>query len=245
MNAFDLRQPRTLADLGVIPQSLTTASTVAGATSYTTGVIKPKFGTLILAAIMSRRAAGSGATPTASGYSQIGTANNIFFSNFVLTLFQKFVMVESGGETITFDFAGQTQSGAAWSVVQFDNTDNWDRLPPPVVQNATNKDDSGSPGASLTVTLSAKPRDAARNATFAAFAVDGTPTITPPPGFFSLDIQTVTGRLMTMFAPWGATSVTPTFSSAVHSMGIVVELQAEPVRGISALQRLRRHGRAA
>ena len=215
----------------IVPNKLSSGATTTDATSYTASIVPMQANSLIAAAIMSRRNP-AGNIPTMTGnnvtWTQIAT-ENIFFANFKLTVFYAQSPFLQAG-LATFDFAGQTQQDIDWSIVEFMNVQNVG-LPSPYVQSILAKDDTGAPGSSLTLTFAKPFRNNIRNVTFGAFIIDGTSTITPGPGFSQLDNQSSGARLVTLWRPGGRSDnqVRCDFGAAAHSIGIAIEIPAEPV----------------
>lgn len=91
----------------------------ADATSFTTASISPTGNALLLAAVLNRR--GAGATlPTCSGngLTWVEVTNHLLSSVRRLTVFRALGASPSAG-AVTFDFGGNTQEVAMWSVSQF------------------------------------------------------------------------------------------------------------------------------
>jgi len=107
----------------ITASALTSSSSTADGTSFATASVSPGANRLILAAVAT--AAGSTPNaPTASGngltWVEVATVNYVV-GNRRLTVFRAMGSSPSAG-AVTFSFAGQTQTSAAWIILQLTNT---------------------------------------------------------------------------------------------------------------------------
>lgn len=131
-----------------------TAGNNVDASSFATASITPTANKLILAWVYSIAAtAPNVATATGNGLTYVQIDSQLDTDSVRrITLFRAMGSSPSSG-AITFDFAGQTQTGCAWSVVEYDGTDiSGTNGSGAIVQSAKN---SSTAATSLTVTLAA------------------------------------------------------------------------------------------
>lgn len=153
----------------VTPTALETTGNNTDQTSYSTGSITPTGDRLILACVYTIAAAAPN-TPTASGngltWVEVNSTTDDL-ANRRATLFRALGSSPSTG-AITFDFAGQTQSGAAWSVIEYSNIDtSGTNGSGAIIQSVA--DGSGANATSFTVNLSAFASPT--NATYGCFGL--------------------------------------------------------------------------
>ncbi len=152
--------------MAVSASNLATTGSSTDATSYATASITPGTNKLILAWVYSIAATAPN-TPTASGNSltwqQIDTQLDKD-SLRRITLFRAMGTPSTGA--VTFDFGGQTQTGCAWSIIEYTGMDTTGTNGSgAIVQSAKNL--TASTATSLTVTLAAF--SSANNATAGGF----------------------------------------------------------------------------
>lgn len=103
---------------------LTRGSSSSDATSYAATSVTPTSGRVLLAYCASQIGSGTPNTPTASGtngFSGTWTAiANSVQDQTKITLFRSTAQSSVAG-VVTFDFAGQTQIGACWQILQWQN----------------------------------------------------------------------------------------------------------------------------
>lgn len=103
------------------PVNLTTNGNTSSGTSYTTASVSPGANALILATIQVNNASVTPNDPTISGngLTWVEATTTIDASNHArMTMFRAMGQTTTPG-TITFDFAGQTETSAYWAVTQF------------------------------------------------------------------------------------------------------------------------------
>jgi len=164
------------------------------ATSYTTSSITPTSNSLILATFTSRVGAATPNNPTATGNGLTWvTVDNELYDNTgsqkKLTVLRAMGSTPSTG-TITFDLAGQTQTGASWSISECSGTDSTGTNGSGAIVQvvSTNNGLGGATASSLTVTLGTFSN--VENATWGSFGFGG---VSKNPingsGFTLLDVQ--------------------------------------------------------
>lgn len=137
--------------------SLTSSSSTTDATSYATSSITPSANCLVLATVQSRIGSGTPPnTPTATGNGLTWvTVNSVVPSNAnnrKVTVLRAMGSSPSSG-AVTFDFNGQTQTHAVWSIAQFCGVDtSGTNGSGAIVQSSTAE--SSATGTTATVTLS-------------------------------------------------------------------------------------------
>lgn len=111
-----------IAEASVTATHLTSSGNDTDASSYTTASITPSANKLILVAVENTKDT-TPDIPTLSGngltWVQVNTTNGQVVR---ITLFRSMGASPSAG-TITIDFAGVTQTGAMWSIAEFDGVD--------------------------------------------------------------------------------------------------------------------------
>ena len=200
---------------------------------YTTGSMTPTANLLVLAAIYNVEVTGSGATCTATGngltYVQIATVEQLVGSIGTNAFLFRAMGSSPTAGGITFDYSGNNQRRAAWSVVEFSDIDTGgDDGADAIVQNATNKAETGE---SLTVTLSAFG-DATNNATFGFFGKGSNGVFTEGSGFTELHDEQAGGEGARAQSEWRLgedTSVDVSWTGSTSHVGIAVEIKAVAV----------------
>lgn len=162
----------------------------SAATSYATASVSPVANALTILAVASQFA-GTSNTPTATGasmtWAQIATGADAT-NNRRVTLFRA-LSASPGSGAVTIDFAGQSQSNAAWSIESCTGTDtSGTNGSGAVVQSGTATHDSGTSSTGLTVALSAL--GSANNATYGMVRANGGSAIVAGSGFTALSNQT-------------------------------------------------------
>lgn len=141
--------------MAISASNLATTGDSVDRTSYATGSITPTANKLILAWVYSIAAAAPN-TPTATGngLTWVAIDNQIDNANLrKITLFRAMGSSPSSG-AVTFDFAGQTQTGAGWSIVQYTDMDTTGTNGSGAIVQSAKAQSVGST-TSLTVTLAA------------------------------------------------------------------------------------------
>jgi len=214
------------------------AGSATDATSYATASITPTSNALILASFATRT--GITANPTQPTLTGCGLTwvvvdsvvyDNTSSSRRRLTVFRAMGSSPSSG-ALTFDEAGQTQTGAVWSVDEFTGVDtSGTNGSGAVVQFAQNSilDNSGTPASSLTVTLGAF--GSADNATFGVLADEFAGSETVGSGFTQLGFTDNSPdtdlRLLSEWNSANDTSVDFSFSGPNVGFGaIAIEIKA-------------------
>lgn len=138
----------------ITPTNLETSGDNVDRTSYQTLSISPASNALILAWVHSIVASPN--IPTASGngltWVQVGTVVDSG-TNRRITLFRAMGASPTSG-VVTFDFAGQTQTGCVWSVVQYDNVNTAGTNGSAAIVQVATANPAGSVS-SITITLGA------------------------------------------------------------------------------------------
>lgn len=164
----------------IAPAILTASGSATDASSYATASVTPTANALILASVFN--IAVGPATPTASGngLTWVAVASVAVVNNARTTLFRAMGASPTAG-AITFDFGGQTQQNAHWTVTEVTGVDqSGTNGSGAVVQSATASGTSAAPS----VTLAAFAR--AANGTYGVIGVNATDAITPGTGFTEL-----------------------------------------------------------
>lgn len=212
--------------MGVItPTSLTVgALTQTDFTSVATASITPNKNKLIVVVIRSHVKSGlSPNTPTCSGcgltwtnvVSRQATSGD---ASHRITAFRAMGSPSSG--TLTFDFAGQTQNEAVWSVVEFSNVVVTGSNGADAVVQVNTNDVSGS---SLTVTLSAFSNS--KNVAYGVSSLNAlSATITKGGNFTELNTFSTYDSIESEWAV-NQTSVNWTASGSSTFMGIAIEIK--------------------
>lgn len=140
----------------ITPTNLTTAGDNVDRNSYSTASISPAADNLILAWVYTI-AASTPNTPTASGngltWQQVNTILDTSNGLRRITLFRAMGASPSSG-AVTFDFAGQTQTGCTWSVIQYDDVNTGGTNGSAAIVQSATANPTGSVS-SITVTLGA------------------------------------------------------------------------------------------
>lgn len=203
------------------------------ATSYATASVTPASNKLQLLACVTRHGSATPNTPTASGCSLTWVAiTNTHFdtsgSQRKLTLFRAMGSSPSTG-AITIDYAGQTQTGQAWALIEVTGADtSGTDGSGAIVQSKANQNTTGTVN-TLTVTLDSSPD--ANNGIFACFGIgDGTLTFSPGSGFTELTDQANGAEanlaMTTMYdAAGGDTTADTTMTGNSEVGGIAVEIK--------------------
>lgn len=109
--------------MAVTATNLETSGDNVDRTSYSTSSISPASNALILAWVYSIVASPNTPTATGNGLTWVEVATIVDSgTNRRLTLFRAMGVSPTSG-AVTFDFAGQTQTGCTWSVIQYSGVD--------------------------------------------------------------------------------------------------------------------------
>lgn len=206
----------------------------SSATSYATASYSPPANTLILASFTSRSNITVDPTqPTATGngltWVVVGSVvyDNTSTSRRRVTLFRAMGASPTTG-ALTFDEAGQTQTGGSWVIDQVTGTDtSGSDGSGAIVQAVTNFDGAGT-ATSLTVTLAAF--SSANNSTYGSWGY-GNPAnaATAGSGFTIIgdDASIVNGaRVTTEFQTANDTTVDISYAAGGEIGGIAIEIKA-------------------
>lgn len=208
--------------------SLTASSSTADATSFATASVSPGANRLILAVIST--AAGSAPNaPTATGngltWSQVAT-NNYVAGNRRVTVLRAMGSSPSSG-AITFDFAGQTQTSAVWSIVQLTNVNtSGSGGSGAIVQSSTSTVGAGVSSVPAP-TLSAFENAANFNVTIISGDISG--TVTPDGDFTELTDTNIGSGNVTMDVQYAAnqTTNTSTLSTTTSAGGGAISIEVK------------------
>lgn len=188
------------------------SSSETDATSYSTASVTPSANKLQLLAVATRHGSATPNTPTASGNSLTWVAiDNSHFdtsgSQRKITLFRAMGSSPTSG-AITIDFAGQTQTGAVWALIEVTGMDtSGTNGSGAIVQSKTNQDTTGT-ATGLTITFDSAI-SSTDNAVFGTFGIgDGNISMNPGTGFTELTDRNVGAeanvRLSTQYDAAGA-----------------------------------------
>lgn len=183
--------PRAAGGAAITATNVVANKSTTDLSSYTTATLTPANNKLYIASVVSKASAGTPNAPTASGgggLTWVAVSTNTFATN--QQRLATFRALKSSGltsGTVTFDYAGQTQTSAIWSIEELDGTDlNGTDGSGAIVQSPT---PSTGSGVSLATTLAAF-RDPTNNVAFGAGGSDANCTFTPGGGFTELSDQT-------------------------------------------------------
>ena len=207
---------------------LTSGSSATDDTAYLTDSILPTANRLIIAAAASRVSTSPPEICTLSGtgltWVEAGTVTGTGASTRRITLFRSMGAAPSSG-ALTIDFAGNTQIGCAWSVVEFAGIDtSGTNGSGAVVQTATN---NVAAATSLTVTLAAF--SSADNATYGSFFCGTNEDQTVGTGFSELHDLGTTAEPLRVFTEWLAgndTTVDESSATSTGRGGVAIEIKA-------------------
>lgn len=155
--------------MSVAATSVLTAGSNVDATSYTTASISPTSGNLVLLWVYSISASAPNTpTVTGAGLTWVAVANTGDGSSLrKISLFRAMGTVTPG--TLTIDFAAQTQTGAAWSIVQYTGMDTTGTDGSGAIVQSVTNNTAGANATSLTITLAAFA--SSNNATAGGFGI--------------------------------------------------------------------------
>lgn len=217
----------------VAAASLTASSSSTDANSYATASVTLKAGRLYLLAVTNSKATTPDAAVPTGGATWTSVRTNLFNTAATPTqrvsLFRGIPTVDYTG-VVTIGFAGVTQTGAAWSLVELYGVDTATNQG--VVQNAGGLTDSGT---SVTATLAAF--GSAQNGTLGVAAKGSVGLFTPGVGFSELaDVNTATPAqaLEVAFRNDNDTSVDASWTGAIAASNIGAELKALSGTAINA-----------
>lgn len=218
----------------VAATSVTSGSSNTDATSYATASITPVANRLYLLAVSAGSPAlgGTPPVPTATGAGLTWVAVNNQDYGLAATTPNRLALLRALGTAptsgaVTISFAGDTQAGCSWSIVEFTDIDvggtNGSRA---IVQTA--KVRANLDGAPV-VTLAAF--DAVDNATYGCFGTGNSPAPqwTPGAGFTEIhDVGGEGGVVLAEFQSTNDTSVDATAAGVTpNTAGIAVEIRAQ------------------
>lgn len=221
--------------------NLTNGAAATNGSSQATASISPASNKLILLTVNSRTNASvepNVPTITGNGLTWVAIASVYYDSTSAsrkkTTLFRALGTASSG--TITFDFAGQTQTNVSWVVDEVTGMDtSGTNGSGAIVQFATNKDETVT-ASTLTVTLAAFA--SSTNACYASFAQDNptTTTATPKIGFTEL-ADTAVSSISTQTEYKATSDTTPSYSYNTLPMmgGIALEIKEATGGGAQGL----------
>jgi len=180
--------------MAIAGANLTASGSTTDATSYATASVTPTADALVLASVVSTgpdNTTPNTPTCTGNGLTWVQVASNLFDDAGTvrarLTLFRAMGGSPSAG-ALTFDFGGQAQVRAAWTVSERTGVDTGGTNgSAAVVQNATGAGNSASGLATL-----AAFADATNNEAYGVFGVENADARTPGAGFTILGETTVT-----------------------------------------------------
>lgn len=212
--------------MAITQASLTSGSSTANQTSYTTASITPTGSRLVIVSVTN--AGDDGVAPTLSGngltWAQIDTQTFDVIGK-RLTVFRSMGASPSTG-AITIDFAGNTQAGCAWSVFEFDGIDTGGTNGSAAVGDT----DKAEVLLATSITLSLSFASAS-NGACGAFAIDDNVAMTPDPNFAEIhEVQVNDGAdSMTNETQWIATNETSpsvSWTGNLQGAGIAFEIIA-------------------
>lgn len=211
--------------MAIVGTNLTSGTDTSGGTTSTTASITPTANNLVLLAVTSRtNITANPNAPTVTGagitWTQIATIlyDSTSASRKLLTVYQA-LGPSPVSAPIVMSFALQAQTDVNWSVDQFSGIN----TTTPIVQSATNKDESNTSN-TLTVTLAAFGSPS--NAAYGAIVADNINGLTSIGGTFTQLSNPVSANL-DMVAEYKATSsttVTATFATTAMLGGVAIEI---------------------
>src|SRR3989338_3222110 len=196
-------------------------------TSYTTGSIAPSANKLVLLAVDSSRSPATANEPTVTGAGMTWTKvdTKIDAANLRRTTVFRALSASPGSGVLTIDFAGQSQSKASWSIVEFDGIDTSGTNGSGAIGNTASNEVTGT-NTGLTITLGTFGSSA--NATYGAYRVGVTTSVTEGSGF--TEIGEYSGNNTTIQTQWRAdndTTVDISYASvSTVTIGVAVEIVA-------------------
>ncbi len=204
---------------------LTTASSTASATSYTTDSITPTASRLIIADIATARS-GGGHVPTLAGCGLTWVQDSTITGGFLtLTRFRAMGTPSTGQVTIT---VAANQTACLWSLYELSDVDtSGTNGSGAIVQTAAG---TATDTTSLTVTLTNAV--GAGNATIGAFTVGAEDLITPGSGYTLIGRDTEAGPASAVMSEWRATGQQAvnaswtTISTSIAGLGSEVKAAA-------------------
>ncbi len=214
-------------------------STDGDASAYTGPSLSPSANNLILVWITNTRSS-SPTVPTFTGngltWVQVATVTwgSSGSPTARTTLFRAMGSSPATGIN-SIDFAGNTQTGVAMSMIQFNNVDiTGSNGANALVQSVTGRTDSASSTAGLSLTLAALGNVA--NASVGGFSnfINSATSISPGSGYTASSGTTYLAPSISLRAEWksaGSTIVNVTQSGTSHIGGIAVELKADLCAG--------------
>ena len=217
------------------------------ATSYATASVTPSANKLQLLAVATRHGSATPNTPTASGNSLTWVAiGNSHFdtsgSQRKITLFRAMGSSPTSG-AITIDYAGQTQTGQVWALIEVTGMDtSGTNGSGAIVQSKTNQNTTGTVN-TLTITFDSSI-SSTDNGVFACFGIgDGTLTFSPGSGFTELTDQAHGAEaniaMTTMYDAAGAdTTADTTMSGNSEVGGVAVEIKIAATASVKQLAAL-------
>ncbi len=210
----------------LVPTVLTSGSSSVDGSSVATASFTPEANRVVYAFVVSNVAATG--IPTASGngltWVQVATRPHTT-NNRRLTVFRALGATPSAG-TLTFDWAGVSQTSFVWSVVQFAGADTsgTDGSGATVQYNDTQFDNAGVVTAALTLPGALEN---AANAMLVGVALATNATVTHDGDFAELSDNAVASATNTLAVQWaiGATTCDPTWASSTYG-AISIEVKS-------------------
>lgn len=194
---------------GIAGANLYANSSSTDAASYTTFSATLKAGTLYLMAVENSHGSSASAVSSISSGPTFTSRSSVQFNSSLnrISIWSAVPATDYTG-TLAINFGGTTQTGACWSLCEFNNVDTASN--DGIVQNATGTGSSTTPLATLSAFGSAN------NATFGAFGVASAASGTPSTGYLELSdgtASTPAQALQTDFRTDNDTTVDETIAS--------------------------------
>lgn len=211
--------------MAVAATNLTTAGNNADATSYASASITPTANRLILAWFYSDHATvePNAPTVTGNGLTWVLVASRTQGTNRRMTLYRAMGSAPTAG-AVTFDLAGQTATGAMWSIAEFSGVHTGGTNGSAAIANKGAN--SASTGTSLIVTM--QPFSDTDNATAGAFMHAANETRTVGAGFTSIGVINQASpnvSLGSQFLASNDTTVDASWTTTSANIGIAVEIR--------------------
>lgn len=208
--------------------SLTRNTTGTDATLFTSAVVAPASGSLVLAAYEAEHGSLAIASPAVAGlgltWVEIASvSHDVSGSNYRVGIFRAMGTVTPG--TITFDYGAFTCAGQSWSIIEVTGMDtSGTNGSGAIVQFVTG--DSGTGATSLTITLAAF--GSANNYAFGAFNHETSENMPGGSGFTVLDAQNHATPASSLLTEYKANSTTVDTGTVTASQigGVAIEVKA-------------------
>ena len=204
---------------------LTSGTDAANLSTYTTASVTPSSNALVLLAVHTRRsAAGTPATPTATGngLTWVAVANMTNGTNRKITILRALGASPSAG-AITIDFAGDTQTQCSWSVIEITGVDTSGTNGSGAVVQAP----AGTTGTGTSSSITLAAFGSANNMAYGFMCVQTTGAITAGTGFtevHEVSQAEVASNIQTEYK-LNETAVTTSWTSSFTWSALAIEVK--------------------